>query len=28
ELELDFAKVWALYQQQSRPQRVKAVTYF
>ncbi|MCL1090768.1 LPP20 family lipoprotein [Shewanella profunda] len=28
ELELDFAQVWALYQQQSRPQRVKEVTYF
>lgn len=28
ELELDFAKVWQLYQQQSRPQRIKEVTYF
>ncbi|MDT3335038.1 LPP20 family lipoprotein [Shewanella sp. SP1S1-7] len=28
ELELDFSRVWALYQQQSRPQRVKEVTYF
>lgn len=28
ELELDFSQVWALYQQQSRPQRVKEVTYF
>lgn len=28
ELELDFAQVWALYQQQGRPQRVKEVTYF
>lgn len=28
ELELDFADVWALYQQQNRPQRVKEVTYF
>ena len=28
ELELDFSQVWALYQQQSRPQKVKEVTYF
>ncbi|MCG9697180.1 LPP20 family lipoprotein [Shewanella sp. Isolate11] len=28
ELELDFAQVWALYQQQYRPQKVKQVTYF
>ncbi|AZQ11178.1 LPP20 family lipoprotein [Shewanella khirikhana] len=28
ELELDFAKVWAVYQQQNRPQRVKEITYF
>lgn len=28
ELELDFAKVWQLYQQQGRPQRIKEVTYF
>ena len=28
ELDLDFSQVWALYQQQSRPQRVKEVTYF
>ncbi|WP_372872426.1 LPP20 family lipoprotein [Shewanella sp.] len=28
ELELDFAQVWAVYQQQNRPQRVKDVTYF
>lgn len=28
ELELDFAMVWQLYQQQSRPQRIKEVTYF
>ncbi len=28
ELELDFAQVWALYQQQHRPQKVKDVTYF
>lgn len=28
ELELDFAKVWQLYQQQSRPQRIREVTYF
>ncbi|QYJ79865.1 LPP20 family lipoprotein [Shewanella acanthi] len=28
ELELDFAQVWQLYQQQSRPQRIKEVTYF
>ena len=28
ELELDFSKVWQIYQQQSRPQRIKEVTYF
>lgn len=28
ELELDFSQVWALYQQQNRPQKVKEVTYF
>ncbi|QSX28978.1 LPP20 family lipoprotein [Shewanella cyperi] len=28
ELELDFALVWALYQQTHRPQKVKDVTYF
>lgn len=28
ELELDFSQVWALYQQQHRPQKVKQVTYF
>ncbi|MCE9686667.1 LPP20 family lipoprotein [Shewanella sp. AS16] len=28
ELELDFAQVWALYQQGQRSQRVKRVTYF
>ena len=28
ELELDFSQVWALYQQQHRPQKVKEVTYF
>lgn len=28
ELELDFQQVWALYQQQNRPQTVKEVTYF
>ncbi len=28
ELELDFEKVWQLYQQQNRQQRVKEVTYF
>ncbi|KPZ69935.1 hypothetical protein AN944_02630 [Shewanella sp. P1-14-1] len=28
ELELDFAQVWDLYQQQNRPRRVKEVTYF
>lgn len=28
ELELDFAKVWQIYQQQGRPQRIKDVTYF
>ncbi|MBT1443076.1 LPP20 family lipoprotein [Shewanella sp. JM162201] len=28
ELELDFSRVWAIYQQQNRPQRVKEVTYF
>ncbi|MFQ6370293.1 LPP20 family lipoprotein [Shewanella sp. YIC-542] len=28
ELELDFAHVWQLYQQQHRPQRVKEITYF
>lgn len=28
ELELDFANVWQLYQQQNRPQRVKEITYF
>ncbi|QYJ85073.1 LPP20 family lipoprotein [Shewanella mesophila] len=28
ELELDFSQVWALYQQQNRPQKVKDVTYF
>lgn len=28
ELELDFAQVWALYQQQNRTQRIKEVTYF
>lgn len=28
ELELDFSQVWALYQQQNRPQKVKQVTYF
>ena len=28
ELELDFQQVWALYQQQNRPQRVKEITYF
>ncbi|WP_394229088.1 LPP20 family lipoprotein [Shewanella colwelliana] len=28
ELELDFSLVWALYQQQNRPQKVKEVTYF
>jgi outer membrane protein FlgP len=28
ELELDFALVWALYQQQNPTQRVKEVTYF
>ncbi len=27
-LELDFTKVWQLYQQQSRPQWIKEVTYF
>lgn len=28
ELELDFALVWNLYQQENRPQKVKSVTYF
>jgi hypothetical protein len=28
ELELDFSVVWALYEQQNRPKRVKEVTYF
>ncbi|RTR32604.1 LPP20 family lipoprotein [Shewanella atlantica] len=28
ELELDFAQVWALYQQQNRPQKIKEITYF
>lgn len=28
ELELDFSQVWALYQQQHRPQKVKEITYF
>jgi hypothetical protein len=28
ELELDFSVVWALYEQQNRPKRVKDVTYF
>ncbi|MBO2640676.1 LPP20 family lipoprotein [Shewanella algae] len=28
ELELDFARVWDLYQQQNRPQQVKEITYF
>ncbi|MBV7314765.1 LPP20 family lipoprotein [Shewanella sp. NIFS-20-20] len=28
EVEMDFAMVWQLYQQQNRPQRVKSVTYF
>lgn len=28
ELELDFSQVWALYQQNNRPQKVKSVTYF
>lgn len=28
ELELDFSLVWALYEQQNRPKRVKDVTYF
>ncbi|QSX32746.1 LPP20 family lipoprotein [Shewanella avicenniae] len=28
ELELDFATVWQLYQQQNRPQEIRSVTYF
>ena len=28
ELELDFSLVWALYQQQNRPQKIKEITYF
>ncbi|WP_144210006.1 LPP20 family lipoprotein [Shewanella donghaensis] len=28
ELELDFAQVWNLYQQQNRPRKIKDVTYF
>lgn len=28
ELELDFSQVWALYQQQNRPQKIKEITYF
>lgn len=28
ELELDFSQVWALYQQQHRPQKIKEITYF
>ncbi|ABE54583.1 protein of unknown function DUF400 [Shewanella denitrificans OS217] len=28
ELELDFSLVWALYEQQNRPKKVKDVTYF
>ncbi|MGL4475664.1 MAG: LPP20 family lipoprotein [Shewanella sp.] len=28
EVEMDFAIVWQLYQQQNRPQRIKEVTYF
>ena len=28
ELELDFSQVWALYQQNNRPQTIKSVTYF
>ncbi|BDM63770.1 hypothetical protein NFHSH190041_12220 [Shewanella sp. NFH-SH190041] len=28
ELELDFARVWHLYQQQNRPQQVQSITYF
>ncbi|QYJ74117.1 LPP20 family lipoprotein [Shewanella sp. FJAT-52076] len=28
ELELDFARVWDIYQQQNRPSKVKEVTYF
>lgn len=28
ELELDFSQVWALYQQNNRPKKIKSVTYF